>query len=244
MLPGDPYPQPTSTVIVPVRVRVVPTPPRNRRLLLDLYHNLRYPPAYLPRDNLAVRREPTRLPLRMHACMLSCASRPCPCLYPVEAAACSRVAACNRMQHTGDERDARLDGRPPAHQLPRAVRGAAAARLVRRDARLLVPLLRRQPVRHCRVPTLTHRLHWARFHATPSLFGRYGALLLLDTEDDFGAAEVAKLHADVLLRGLSVVVLAEWHNAGVMKAVSKRASAQASLPLSLFRWAPAHNTEA
>ena len=61
------------------------------------------------------------------------------------------------------------------------------------------------------------------------MFGRYGALLLLDTEDDFGAAEVAKLHADVLLRGLSVVVLAEWHNAGVMKAVSKRARAQASL---------------
>ena len=55
LLPGDPSPQPRSAISVPLIVRVVPTPPRARRLLFDARHNLRYPPAYLPRDNLQVR---------------------------------------------------------------------------------------------------------------------------------------------------------------------------------------------
>ena len=33
-------------------VRVTPPPPRRRRLLWDTWHSLRYPPAYLPRDDL------------------------------------------------------------------------------------------------------------------------------------------------------------------------------------------------
>ena len=56
LLPGDPSPQPRSAVSVPLIVRVVPTPPRARRLLFDARHSLRYPPAYLPRDNLQVSR--------------------------------------------------------------------------------------------------------------------------------------------------------------------------------------------
>lgn len=32
-----------STVVVPIRARVVPTPPRHRRLLVDLYHSSAYP---------------------------------------------------------------------------------------------------------------------------------------------------------------------------------------------------------
>lgn len=38
-----------------VHVNVVPTPPRERRLLWDQFHSIRYPPGYIPRDNLEVR---------------------------------------------------------------------------------------------------------------------------------------------------------------------------------------------
>lgn len=47
-----------STVEVPLKVRVIPTPPRSRRLLWDQYHNLRYPSGYFPRDALDVKEEP------------------------------------------------------------------------------------------------------------------------------------------------------------------------------------------
>ncbi|OSX68732.1 hypothetical protein BU14_2323s0001, partial [Porphyra umbilicalis] len=42
-----------STVELPVRADVVAPPPRERRLLWDTFHSLRYPPAYVPRDSLA-----------------------------------------------------------------------------------------------------------------------------------------------------------------------------------------------
>ncbi|VDK74993.1 unnamed protein product [Litomosoides sigmodontis] len=41
-----------STALLPVRVRIIPTPPRSQRLLWDQYRNIRYPPGYIPRDNL------------------------------------------------------------------------------------------------------------------------------------------------------------------------------------------------
>ena len=41
------------TVRVPVRVRIVPTPPRHRRLLVDTYHTSSYPGGFFPTDNLA-----------------------------------------------------------------------------------------------------------------------------------------------------------------------------------------------
>uniref|UniRef100_A0A8C9VRP1 Membrane-bound transcription factor site-1 protease n=1 Tax=Scleropages formosus TaxID=113540 RepID=A0A8C9VRP1_SCLFO len=48
----------TSTVKLPVKVKVVPTPPRSKRVLWDQYHNLRYPPGYFPRDNLRMKNDP------------------------------------------------------------------------------------------------------------------------------------------------------------------------------------------
>uniref|UniRef100_A0A915B2A3 Peptidase S8/S53 domain-containing protein n=2 Tax=Parascaris univalens TaxID=6257 RepID=A0A915B2A3_PARUN len=35
-----------------VRVRIIPTPPRSQRIIWDQYRNMRYPPGYLPRDDL------------------------------------------------------------------------------------------------------------------------------------------------------------------------------------------------
>ncbi|XP_064414456.1 membrane-bound transcription factor site-1 protease [Latimeria chalumnae] len=47
-----------STVKLPVKVKVIPSPPRSKRVLWDQYHNLRYPPGYFPRDNLRMKNDP------------------------------------------------------------------------------------------------------------------------------------------------------------------------------------------
>ncbi|XP_067651684.1 membrane-bound transcription factor site-1 protease-like isoform X1 [Haliotis asinina] len=47
-----------STVKLPIRVKIIPTPPRSKRILWDQYHNLRYPPGYFPRDNLRMKNDP------------------------------------------------------------------------------------------------------------------------------------------------------------------------------------------
>lgn len=47
-----------STVKFPMRVKVIPRPPRGKRILWDQYHSLRYPPGYLPRDNLKMISDP------------------------------------------------------------------------------------------------------------------------------------------------------------------------------------------
>ncbi len=39
---------------------------------------------------------------------------------------------------------------------------------------------------------------------------RYGALLLIDSEGEYTADDRAKLYADVVHLGLSLVVLADW----------------------------------
>ena len=47
-----------SQLHLPIKVGVVPTPPRHRRLLWDQFHNLRYPAGYFPRDNLRMKNDP------------------------------------------------------------------------------------------------------------------------------------------------------------------------------------------
>lgn len=47
-----------STVTFSIRVKIIPQPPRQKRILWDQYHNLRYPPGYLPRDNLRTKSDP------------------------------------------------------------------------------------------------------------------------------------------------------------------------------------------
>ncbi|KAL7294624.1 hypothetical protein TKK_0011928 [Trichogramma kaykai] len=48
----------TATARLPVQVKVIPTPPRQKRILWDQYHNLRYPSGYFPRDDLERKEEP------------------------------------------------------------------------------------------------------------------------------------------------------------------------------------------
>ena len=46
-----------SVVRVPFKATIVPKPPRERRVLWDQFHSVKYPPAYFPRDNLDVQRD-------------------------------------------------------------------------------------------------------------------------------------------------------------------------------------------
>lgn len=42
-----------SDIELPITVRVAPTPAKESRLLWDVFHSVRYPPGYVPRDSLA-----------------------------------------------------------------------------------------------------------------------------------------------------------------------------------------------
>ncbi|XP_050396545.1 membrane-bound transcription factor site-1 protease [Patella vulgata] len=47
-----------STIKLPIRVKIISTPPKSKRILWDQYHNLRYPAGYFPRDNLRMKNDP------------------------------------------------------------------------------------------------------------------------------------------------------------------------------------------
>ncbi|XP_019106996.1 subtilisin-like protease SBT6.1 isoform X2 [Beta vulgaris subsp. vulgaris] len=47
----------TSTCVLRLRLKVVPTPVRSKRILWDQFHNIKYPPGYIPRDSLDVRND-------------------------------------------------------------------------------------------------------------------------------------------------------------------------------------------
>ncbi|KAK9102675.1 hypothetical protein Sjap_019929 [Stephania japonica] len=46
-----------STCVLQLKLEVVPTPPRAKRVLWDQYHSIKYPPGYIPRDSLDVRND-------------------------------------------------------------------------------------------------------------------------------------------------------------------------------------------
>ncbi|XP_066916313.1 membrane-bound transcription factor site-1 protease-like [Clytia hemisphaerica] len=47
-----------SSISIPLKVKIIPTPPKSKRILWDQYHNLRYPSGYFPRDNLKTIKNP------------------------------------------------------------------------------------------------------------------------------------------------------------------------------------------
>ncbi|XP_026498997.1 membrane-bound transcription factor site-1 protease [Vanessa tameamea] len=47
-----------TTLMLPIRARVIPVPVRGRRLLWDQFHSLRYPGGYFPRDDLRAKHDP------------------------------------------------------------------------------------------------------------------------------------------------------------------------------------------
>lgn len=45
---------------------------------------------------------------------------------------------------------------------------------------------------------------------------QYGALLIVDSEEEFYAEEISKLKADVEQEGLGLIVFGEWYNVDTM----------------------------
>lgn len=132
-----------STVELPVTARVALPPPRARRILIDTFHSLRYPSAYVPRDDLSVK---------------------------------------------DDVLDWNADH-------PHTNFRSLFTRLV--DMGYAVEVLGND---------------FTCFDAA-----LYGTLLLVDSEDDFHAAEVAKLQRDLRETGLSLLVMADWYDTRVME---------------------------
>ena len=134
-----------STLSIPLRASVIPRPPRQRRLLWDQFHNLRYPSGYFPRDNLEVKTD--------------------------------------TLDWNGDHPHTNFK------QLYTQLRQMGyyvevlGGNFMCFDAQL------------------------------------YGALLLVDPEEEYFSVEVSKLHSDVVERGLSLIVVAEWYNLQVMREV-------------------------
>ncbi|XP_023637688.1 subtilisin-like protease SBT6.1 isoform X2 [Capsella rubella] len=54
--PGESGPR-RSTCSLQLKLKVIPTPPRAKRILWDQFHSIKYPPGYIPRDSLDVRND-------------------------------------------------------------------------------------------------------------------------------------------------------------------------------------------
>lgn len=134
-----------SEVELSLRVRVVPTPSREKRLLWDQFHNVRYPPGYVPRDNLDIKHDV----LDWH----------------------------------GDHPHTNF------HQLYDALT----------DAGYFVEVLGSP---------------FTCFDAK-----NYGALLMVDLEEEYSSAEIEKLTRDVREEGLGLVLFADWYEEATMEKI-------------------------
>ena len=144
--PGRGETEPRRSVVeAPFAFEIAPTPPRERRVLWSQYHSLRYPPGYVPRDDLDVK--------------------------------------ADILDWHGDH--------------PHTNFHAAYDAL--RSAGYFVEILG-SPL--------------TCFDAS-----NYGALLLVDAEEEYSEAEIAKLESDVKKKGLGVAVFAEWYNVAQMESM-------------------------
>ncbi|GAB5364099.1 hypothetical protein AAMO2058_000940000 [Amorphochlora amoebiformis] len=132
-----------STVSIPLRVELAPPPPREKRLLWDQFHSLRYPSGYFPRDNLAIKSD--------------------------------------ILDWNGDHIHTNFNG--------------------------MYNYLREKGYFVETVGT-----DWTCVDST-----LYGALILVDPEEAYFDEEISKLANDVYNRGLSIIVVSEWHNVPTMK---------------------------
>lgn len=132
-----------STVELPVEVAIIPTPPRSRRVLWDQFHSLRYPPAYIPRDDLSVRHD--------------------------------------ILDWHGDHPHTNF------HDMYNMLRDAG------------------------------YFLEVLASPATCFDARSYGALMIVDSEDEFYPEEIAKIRADVAERGLGLLVFADWYEVPSVK---------------------------
>ena len=134
-----------SEVEMTLKVNVVPTPSRDKRLLWDQFHNVRYPPGYIPRDNIDMKQDV----LDWH----------------------------------GDHPHTNF---------------------------------------HQWYDDLTRAGYFVEVLGSPfTCFDakNYGALLLIDLEEEYASDEIAKLTRDVREEGLGLVVFADWYDLTTMESL-------------------------
>lgn len=124
----------------------MPKPPRHKRVLWDQYHNLRYPPGYVPRDNLKIKSDP--------------------------------------LDWRGDHIHTNF----------------------------------RDMYQHLR--NLGYYIEVLREPFTCFNASDYGALLIVDPEEEFFDDEIIKLQKDVFDLSLGVIVFADWYNTTVMRKIT------------------------
>ena len=132
-----------SVVEVPMTFQIIPTPPREKRILWSQYHSVRYPPGYIPRDNLDVKSD--------------------------------------ILDWHGDHPHTNFHGMYDA---------------------------------------LRERGYYLEILGSPlTCFdaSEYGALMLVDSEEEYSNEEIEKLKADVTEKGLSVAVFGEWYHVPTMQ---------------------------
>lgn len=125
-------------VSLPIKVSIVPTPAREKRVLWDQFHNLNYPSGYFPRDNLHI--------------------------------------TTDILDWNGDH----------LHTNFRPIFDAL------REQGYFLDILTRD---------------WTCFDAS-----NYGAIMIVDPEEDFFVDEIAKLQSDILNKDLSLVIMADWYD--------------------------------
>ncbi|CAI7841397.1 unnamed protein product, partial [Closterium sp. NIES-54] len=133
----------TTNCSLPLRVAIMPTPPRHHRVLWDQFHNVRYPPGYIPRDSLDVRND--------------------------------------ILDWHGDHPHTNFHGLFAALREWGFTLEVLGSPLTCFDAR------------------------------------EYGALLMVDMEEEYYAEEIAKLHHDVTALGLGLIVVGDWYHVPTMK---------------------------
>ena len=135
----------TSTVTVPIKFSVIPTPPRQKRILWSQYHSVRYPPGYVPRDSLDVK--------------------------------------ADILDWHGDHPHTNF---------------------------------------HKMYDYLVSNGYYVEVLGSPlTCFDAdiYGAILLVDSEEEYSNEEIKKLENDVKTKGLGVAVFAEWYNVKQMESM-------------------------
>lgn len=137
-----------SDIEMPIKANVIPPPAKEKRLLWDMYHSIRYPPGYVPRDSLAETKD--------------------------------------MLDWLGDHPHTNF------HQLFREFLTAGYY-----------------------IDLLTQPISCVGIDAAK----KYGAILLLDSEDYFSANDTALIEDLVKDHGVSLVIAAEWYNTDVMGAI-------------------------
>eukprot|EP00808_Paulinella_micropora_P009042 g61565.t1 len=170
-------PQPHLQIDIPVKVKVIPTPPRNRRVLWDHYHNLKHiTPPYRCTSNHVNHVIPT--PPRNRRVLWDQFHN---LGYP------SGYFPRDNLEVTEDILDWNGDH---AHTNYRELYDFL------RTIGLYVEVL---------------GTDFTCFDAS-----LYGALLVVDPEEEFFQEEISKLWEDVSQRGLSLIILADWYNQAIM----------------------------